>query len=1250
VELKTSGRLEADLEATINDGGKFTIFDSGVAVIDGPFKNESGGIVDVKRGGTVESPNATNQGTFYSDGKDIGEFRNEAILVIGGQEPKIGRFLIEGDFEQIAGADLKIEIDGTTPETEHDVLKVVGDATMGGALDASIGGYLPAVWDGAGRGDFFAVVTATTSLSGEFDVDPELTLPDPEDELGLLPSSPYKQLEWRVIYDTGDPDDIPGGREIARREILVDTPSDPFIFLQAGYQWPAGSTVLYQLRQHEPNTRYDIYWVADGTGASTKILANTNQPTDSQGRLWLDYTIPIDAESGLYRLQSKLGLADGGGSASPVSGIILQPVEVVEQPYLRIAAGNLQMPGATIRLELGNHAANAGYDLYLFVNEDNIIKIPGSPIFTDAAGNGRLIFSVPTNLAIGNRYALRSYPEDRSPYGEAPVAETTLTLAAPDIQVTAIDLPEAPAFNTPMPVTVTLSNMSGVTITDRTFDLDLYIDPLLPPNQSRPFPPGQVKLWLESPFPRQSTRTIATQITLDSPFGQTIWARADTSNRVVETDELNNLLAVPVAPSACQIELSGANFSLDNTIAFGDADDPADPPTLSVSGETINLTNKGSGGSGFSDDDFGYFFAYHHLTRDFDVQVRAISQSGDDALDDYAYFGLEVRAGLEPESAKIQWVASKGQSLGYQQRQLNYRAPLDGEFGIGPNDRPVWLRIIKIRSELILYYALDETGPPTAWVKYKTLTAPELAGTVYVGLMNTPLDNGQANTVTFDSFHICGRAAGTCGPVQEGQGLVVLNATNFTANVADSNDDDDLNGLTWAVTVRDDLSGMVVPKQSPPVQIGNDDQVEKAARLDYEVHVSNSGTYYAWLLAARPADDDQDNSLYFGLRDEPPDQGHFWRTQETAGQIEWFNDVVNGGVNQVALQAGRNRLSLWMHKDGFELYQILLTQDASFDPTGLGAFNQSGCLNLSLPPSPPGLQQCQAAIVNGDFENDALMSKWIYPGVSQQVTRTSVPHYFGPNQSFGMVLPDTRIGGIPREPWIYQAFTVPSWITTPTNNVGPTMNLKLHVGVNPEGSPEPDELFVTLRDQTGSFTVTIPVTVATGADQPALVPPVSSNNGWVLKQLDLAQAFNAPAELLQYRDQNLQLYFETPNPAGTDSTRFYLDNIDLEICNIAPTPVSFNTKVAGEIRVLVDGVPKAKPGVSVWIYALEGDMQQTYTIQDASFSFYDLPAAPGGTTYILYAQYETGYAVYSNWTLLLLRPGAVIDDIAMLLF
>jgi hypothetical protein len=254
-----------------------------------------------------------------------------------------------------------------------------------------------------------------------------------------------------------------------------------------------------------------------------------------------------------------------------------------------------------------------------------------------------------------------------------------------------------------------------------------------------------------------------------------------------------------------------------------------------------------------------------------------------------------------------------------------------------------------------------------------------------------------------------------------------------------------------------------------------------------------------------------------------------------------------------------------------------------------------------------------------------------------------------------MLLPDTNVSGLARKPWLYQEFTMPDWLIAPTATGGAQLKLSLNVGVNPEGANQPSEpepLFVSLRDATGSITVTTPITLATDANTPTLNPLQPNNNDWLVKQFDLADSFSPAEEILDYRSQTMQLYFNAPNPYGGDanSTRFYLDNVAFEICNIEPRPNTYSTLVSGEVRVLIDGIPTPKPGIFVWVYAIDGQMEKSYTIQDSTFSFYDLPATTQGTTYILYAEYFEDGNFYSASTILLLKPAQKIEDISLILF
>ena len=1052
--------------------------------------------------------------------------------------------------------------------------------------------------------------------------------------LWTIPLTPPAQegIHKIITYDNG--------RKIAEKEIGVGTPAGPFIIIQGGYEWPAGSHILYQLRQHEPNIRYDTYWEEfNPAGVTTQILTNTTLPTDVSGDVWLDYTIPDDTPTGEFHLHSRLGAVEGGTPTTPYSGTTLHPIQVTGKPFLRIKEGNPQVPGAEITVELGNHPKNTDYDVYIIVNGTGV-KMPESPVSVGSDGSGSLNYVIPTTLANGQSYLLQSYVKGTT---TNMVAETTLDLVAPDIRVTKIDLPATPIFNTPFPITVTIENRSNVTITHQSFDVDVYIDPILAPDLDVALPPGEIKLWIQPPFAMQSTQTLTTMVTLYGAQNHEIWARADTSGRIVEVNEQNNLLNAPIIPNTCQIEFDGGIFSSSNTQRFGDTTQGSLSRSGSGINTTVTLDNNGSSGMDFDDANAGYYFAYHQISDDFDVWVRTDTQSGGASLSDDAYYGLEIRASLNTDADKLQWVRSKGVKLGYRQRQLSNNPQFAGEFDLGPAalpTEPVWLRIVKVGSSFTLYYSTDTSNPPTDWTEVQTVIAPGLANNVYLGLMNTPLSNAQ-NTVSFTGYHVCGNAAGVCGPVREGSGRIVINANNYINNVAGS-------GYQWQETFRNGRVSMSVPNN------GNawtgSSYVTAAPRMEYEVDVTNAGRYYIWLLGYSPGSGS--NSVHVGLpQPNHPNSAQYFN-QSTASSLAWFNTVQSGGSDYVDLTAGSHTLSIWAHRDGFELYQILLIRDDdTFDPNSLPdplAVSQSQCSVIGVPPAPAGLARCVSAIENGDFEDVAQMSLWHRdPGGT---SRTSIPHYIGPSQSFSILMADTFLQGRARSPWLYQEFIMPDWVITPTLNGGTTLDLKLHVGVNPEGATNGDDLRVKLRDQSGAFDLTAPLTITTDTDQVPLVPPVTNNNAWILNQVDVAQGLANPADMLNLRGQTLQLYLEAPN-AGSDSTTFYLDNVVFDICSVEPEPpLPHITKVAGEIRVLINGIPEKKEGIFVWIYAIDGEMQKTYTIQDSTFSFFNLPADSNGTTYIMYAEYEENGRFYSASNILSLKPGDQITDIAMLLF
>ena len=1236
---------------------------------------------------------------------------------------------------------------------------------------------------------------------------------------------------------------LDSGSQVASTNIIVETPETPFIYVAGGYTWPAGSSIDYQLRNHLPNTEYDVYW------EGTKIVAATQ--TDVNGTKWLNFTIPITtAQATTYTLASYLTSNGSLTAESP-------DITVTAEPYLVIVEGNPQLPGSTIHIELYNHTPNTQFDVYV-----GGVLIPNSPVTTDTSGFASVEYTIPADLE-GGEYLVESRE------GVNQVATTTLELVKADLLVQSIVAPVNPPFNQDIPITVTIVNASPVTITHQSFDVDIYLDPAQTPDLGTSLPPGDVKVWIQPPLGINETTTFTTTIPLYGAFDHHVWARADTSGRIVESDETNNLNDIVISPATCAVEYTfgdvswsskafgnagrggspriseiGSTFVLTSTgrstwanhnqsdndsnrgyyfvyrqqsgdfevqarlvsqsptpsqwtkfgleirestagnapkvdwaktrdhglqarwrttssegrletnvgtmpawvrvvrtgntfqlysaytgssqptlgdwnleatytvamgdpvlvglfnasynagqdavstidnfricnansncsagnviyeptydgsldagwseVGFGDVVLESDP-TYSVVGDSMTITSDGSStwASGTeSDDDSnrGFFYVYHQVTGNFDVRVRAVSQSnlsGGGTPSQWAKFGLELRASLDGQADKIDWLKTRSNGL-----QSNWRSGGTISSGSdGNNNLPVWLRIVRNEDQFLLYYAYSTNNPPddSEWQLHRTISDSSMPQTLFLGLLNASYDAHETTTVELDGYHVCGDPGGaaTCGEVREAAGQVVINAVNHTDNIPRS-------GQEWTITSREGKTGMVVPNAG---QNYSSNFTTTAPELQYQVDFTNLGTYYVWILGSAP--NNGGDTLYIGLDGVPGSGYNYLDSNESFNTLAWFNSANPSGATPSlnVTSPGPHTINIWTREDGFELYQILLTQDPGYDPRTLSDplnLKQSQCSAVGSIPLPPGMQQCSQVIQNGRFEEDSQMYLWHYAGIDEQVTRTSVPHYLAPGESFSMLLPAEPVGGIPRHPWLYQEFVMPSWVLTPTQNGGTSANLTLHKGVNHQDAQlDPDPLYVVLRNQSGTITLTTKITVATGSDTPQLNPDLGyDNNDWVQVTDDMIDNMVAAGHNPEdYADQTLQLYFYSPNPNDTYNTRFYLDNVELNICTTQPAPDNYDTLVKGNVRVFLNGVPTPMPGIYVWIYAIDGVMDKTYTIQDSTYSFYDLPADAGGTQYIVYAEYrDADDNLYTASTIIVLNPGQTLTGVDLLLF
>lgn len=165
--------------------GGVVIHEGGILRFTGPYSQTARGrLVNESTGGTIvfDMPPALSPGTRI-EGRGVfrvaGQFRSPANIAPGASA---GKLAIEGEYIQESDGVLEIEIGGRTPETEHDVLEIIGNAALAGTLDMRlIDGFQPV------KGDRFTILTCTTR-TGEFDT------------LNLPTSPTAKEANWRVEY------------------------------------------------------------------------------------------------------------------------------------------------------------------------------------------------------------------------------------------------------------------------------------------------------------------------------------------------------------------------------------------------------------------------------------------------------------------------------------------------------------------------------------------------------------------------------------------------------------------------------------------------------------------------------------------------------------------------------------------------------------------------------------------------------------------------------------------------------------------------------------------------------------------------------------------------------------------------------------------------------------------------------------------------------------------------------------------
>ncbi len=308
--------------------------------------------------------------------------------------------------------------------------------------------------------------------------------------------------------------------------------------------------------------------------------------------------------------------------------------------------------------------------------------------------------------------------------------------------------------------------------------------------------------------------------------------------------------------------------------------------------------------------------------------------------------------------------------------------------------------------------------------------------------------------------------------------------------------------------------------------------------------------------------------------------------------------------------------------------------------------------NPDTRPKPPGLQECGNVIVNPDMEQTGiLLQPWVL-GLELNAVMGSSRYSCDPDGrptgfnkgNYSMLLQCDRPNSWPYEPaynpLAYQQFTVPRFIS-PTEPVLLEMMVSLYYVVPPaynagqgpyqgtQGRAE-DALTVVIQDESGND-LTQAAYVTHGA--------ISTRGTHLSFKVDMEPKFLNGSSLRNYIGDNLRLALRAPNTLGNGDSDFYVDQIKCELCTTVLEPPLQPGKVrrlGGNVRVIMEGKAKQMQGIDVWATQLQTgsppappigqlDFQATYTIQDSTYSFYNL--TPG--RYLIYAEVWASGNMYS---------------------
>lgn len=546
--------------------------------------------------------------------------------------------------------------------------------------------------------------------------------------------------------------------------VQINTPNGPFLTIDGGYNWPAGSVINIKANKHTPanNPYYFKFgpWRVPIAGATPTNTFNTGS-----GQSYVtSYQIPLTATIGVAATIPVSSFINAGNVFVTSRNVTVSPV-----PVIMVLQGSTVTPDTIITIQITNHAPNSSYQIYY----NNQLL---GEILTDATGQGQLSYDLkqlPTDVPPGNPNSYGTpYPvTSRYQLTGATVATTQLTLRPADLRVASIQLPPNPILNTSVPVTFTIQNTSSVTIT-RYFDTDIYFDPspMVPAYQQGTFNfPGDFKDWRNSLAPGASF-TLVKPFFVGSYGPHKLYSYADTSNQIVnENSETNNILSNTLTISCTPTFITDPFTTISSdwtTQLYGNAENNGTAPQIvnpSGSVKFLRLTSDGSN-TALSDDNAltpprGYTLYRQSspidTTTGLDVRVQVLDAPGNPG----SKAGLEVRDTVNPTSPKLEFGLTLIGST--YQLQAVFRDSVSptpvivnvGSIAAPTSSSPVWLRIQRYGgTNTFLFYAVQSASTSPAWGAPLYSATIGLSEQLEFGLFMNSAGNGNHQTADFDNF------------------------------------------------------------------------------------------------------------------------------------------------------------------------------------------------------------------------------------------------------------------------------------------------------------------------------------------------------------------------------------------------------------------------------------------------------------------------------------------------------------------